>query len=61
MAGDQQVMQDGKPQEQAPPKQARLAMVPHFRLKTNDQNNIKNEFSTIKLLKMQIFSQIGQS
>ena len=25
------------------------------------QNNIKNEFSTIKLLKMQIFSQIEQS
>ena len=42
-------------------KQARLAMVPHFRLKTNDQNNIKNEFSIIKLLKMHIFSQIGQS
>ena len=24
------------------------------------KNNIKNEFSTIKLLKVQIFSQIGQ-
>ena len=31
-----------------------------FTKKFSDQNNIKNEFSTIKLLRVQIFSKIWQ-